>query len=340
MTTVVERVPGLVSVIIPVFNRTDQLGGAVHSVLVQDHRPVEILIVDDGSTDPDTAAALAMLANEHAHCLRVLRRDNGGPGLARETGRIAARGEFLQYLDSDDVLLPGKFSVQVAALRADPSANVAYGITRFRRADGTLATGPHKGTGERRAHMFPDFLNDRWWDTSTPLYRRSLCDSVGPWSMLRLQEDWEYDCRVASMGGRLAYSDVEVSETRDHGEHRLSRQTSPEQFRAALAMGACAHELVWQHALRAELEAHYPDAVSRYARSMFLLARQCGAAGLERESARLLDLATEAAVASGAGSKQVAVYRWVSRLVGLRGAGVLAAGIDRLRAAIPRHVAR
>lgn len=330
----------MVSVIVPVFNRPNQLAIAVTSAVRQRNCVVEVLIVDDGSTDGSTPSAAGALADQFRGLVTVHRIDNGGPGAAREAGRARARGEFIQYLDSDDVLLPGKFEVQVAALRANPEANVAYGITRHRRADGALDPGPHKGTGARRAHMFPDFLNDRWWDTSTPLYRRSLCDAVGSWSTLRLEEDWEYDCRVASLGGTLVYCDIEVSETRDHDDHRLSRQTSFDDARVKLAMRARAHELVWQHAQRAGLPACHADAVSRYARSMFLLARQCGASGLEQESARLLDLATEAAVAAGAASSQVSVYRWVSRLVGLRGAGVLADGLDRLRASIPRNVAR
>lgn len=108
--------PGLVSTIIPVFNRPVQLSEAVQSVLDQDYRPIEIIIVDDGSTDETLATAQA-LERSQADIVRVMSKTNGGPGLAREHGRQQAHGEFIQYLDSDDVLLPGKFSVQVAALR-------------------------------------------------------------------------------------------------------------------------------------------------------------------------------------------------------------------------------
>ena len=104
---------GLVSVVIPVHERPRLLADAVHSALAQDHRPLEIIIVDDGSRDatPDVAQSLA---RRHAPCVRVLRQARRGVAAARERGRCAARGEFVQYLDSDDLLLPGKLSRQVA----------------------------------------------------------------------------------------------------------------------------------------------------------------------------------------------------------------------------------
>ena len=72
-----------------------------------------------------------------------------------------------------------------------------------------------KRTGERISTMFPSFLQSRWWDTSTPLYRREVTDLAGPWLALRNEEDWEYDCRIASKRGRLHYCDTFVSDTRD-----------------------------------------------------------------------------------------------------------------------------
>ena len=97
-------VEGLVSTIIPVHNRPSLLREAVASVLAQTYRPIEIIIVDDGSTD-ETGREAEALAECHSE-VRAIHRENGGPGAARETGRLAARGEFIQYLDSDDLLLP------------------------------------------------------------------------------------------------------------------------------------------------------------------------------------------------------------------------------------------
>src|SRR5436305_2913060 len=98
----------LVSTVIPVYNRPDLLREAVACVVAQTHRPIEILVVDDGSTD-ETPAVAGQLAASYRDILRVIRKPNGGPGAAREAGRVAARGEFLQYLDSDDWIHPRKF---------------------------------------------------------------------------------------------------------------------------------------------------------------------------------------------------------------------------------------
>src|SRR4029079_14626008 len=106
-------IEGLVSTVIPVHNRPHLLREAVASVLAQTYRPIEIIIVDDGSTD-DTTSVADSLATERSGEIMVIHQGNTGPGLAREAGRQAARGEFIQYLDSDDILLPRKFELQVS----------------------------------------------------------------------------------------------------------------------------------------------------------------------------------------------------------------------------------
>src|SRR5215475_11301137 len=150
-------VEGLVSTVIPVHNRPLLLREAVESVLAQTYRPIEIVIVDDGSTD-DTAQSIAALAAGYPSIVRHLRIPNGGPGAAREAGRLMANGEFIQYLDSDDLLLPRKFEMQVGGLRAHPECGVAYGRTRVYRVGDPPSNLSCKRTGERIETIFPSFL--------------------------------------------------------------------------------------------------------------------------------------------------------------------------------------
>src|SRR5262245_17204344 len=217
-------IEGLVSTIIPVHNRPLLLREAVASVLAQTYRPIEIIIVDDGSTD-ETAGEAEALAKAHSD-VRAIHRSNGGPGAARETGRLAARGEFIQYLDSDDLLLPTKFELQVAGLRRCSDCGVSYGKTRFYTIGDRPTNAAYKRTGERIPTMFPSFLRSRWWSTSTALYRRTLTDEVGRWTDLRNEEDWEYDCRIASKGVRLCFCDAFVSDTRNTAGTHLSAEGS------------------------------------------------------------------------------------------------------------------
>lgn len=106
-----------VSVVIPTYNRARWLPETVESVLQQTCRPLEVLIVDDGSTD-DTEAVCAGFPEP----VRYLRQANAGVAAARNLGLRHARGEWIAFGDSDDLWEPGKLAVQLAALEASPSA--------------------------------------------------------------------------------------------------------------------------------------------------------------------------------------------------------------------------
>jgi glycosyltransferase involved in cell wall biosynthesis len=304
--------PGLVSTIIPVWNRARMLREAVGSVLAQTYRPIEVIIVDDGSTD-DTAAVADALAAEHAE-VRVIHQENAGVGAAREAGQLAARGEFIQYLDSDDLLAPRKVELQVAGLRAHPECGVSYGRMR----------GEH-GTGARFETMFPAMLRARIWPTGAALYRAELIERAGPWLRLVNEEDWEYDARIAAMGVRLHYVDDVVGEYRHEGQERLSgRGLDP----VVLRDRARAHVAIYGHARRAGIGNDAPE-MQHYARELFLLARQCGAAGLPEESRMLFDLAREAS--QDAARLQFRAYAAAARLFGWSLTGRIACLSDRLR---------
>ena len=318
----------LVSVIIPVHERPRLLVEAVASAVEQDHRPLEVIVVDDGSAD-ETSAVAAGLARRHAPLVQVLVQPRAGAAAARERGRRAARGDYVQYLDSDDLLLPGKLSAQVAGLEAHPECGASYGWTRRY----TLGERPRdvaiKRTGQIIDRMFPSFLEERWWSTSTPLFRRSVLDRAGPWADLRAEEDWEYDCRVAALGTRLHHVPRFVSDTRDHAGHQLNRDHG--QHPDWLRDRARAHRLIHGHARRGGVAPDGP-AMRHFVRALFALARQCGAAGLTAEADALLDLAWHAAPPGS--SLDIACYRAGTRLIGQRGAGRLARALDRVRAGL------
>lgn len=317
---------GLVSTIIPVFNRAAMLSEAANSVLAQTYRPIEIIIVDDGSTDA-TPLAAESLAAEHGDVIRVIRQPNAGPGVAREAGRQLAQGEFIQYLDSDDLLRPQRFEKLVAALREYPDASVAYGMTRYCDHTGNEIPATWKNPNQQQATMFPSFLKQRWWDTPSPLYRRTVTDAAGPWTRLRIEEDWEYDARIASLGTRLAFVPEVLVDIRMHAEAALSRGKALDPTR--LRDRAAAHALILSHAKRAGISPAAPE-MRHFARELFLLSRQCGAGGLEEESRTLFDLAREASGDQG-DRLQFRLYAQLGRILGWRRAGKLAVMSDRLR---------
>jgi glycosyltransferase involved in cell wall biosynthesis len=299
------------------------LRDAVASVLAQSWRPIEIIIVNDGSTD-DTAELANALAAMHPE-VTALHQLNAGPGAAWEAGRQRARGSYVQYLDSDDLLEPRKFELQVEGLARRPECGASYGWTRIRRPDGTAETKPFKRTGERIETMFPALLESRWWDTSTPLFRRSVTDRTGAWLDLRVEEDWEYDARTASFGTKLHYCEAWVSETRQLDPARISLRRG----RAVTADRARAHAMIYEHARRAGIGVEAPE-MRRFARELFLLARQCGAAGMPQQSEMLFKLSREASGA-GADRLQFRAYSALARVLGWSVVGRLACWSDRLR---------
>jgi glycosyltransferase involved in cell wall biosynthesis len=137
----------LVSTIIPVFNRAGVLREAVRSVLHQTYRPIEIIIIDDGSND-ETRCVIDELRTQNPIVIKSSHISNSGPGVAREVGRKTARGGYIQYLDSDDLLLPEKFTSQVAGLDNNPDCAISYCKTRYRNATGKVIDASWKRTGE------------------------------------------------------------------------------------------------------------------------------------------------------------------------------------------------
>ncbi|MBW4530487.1 MAG: glycosyltransferase [Aphanothece saxicola GSE-SYN-MK-01-06B] len=319
-------VPGLVSTIIPVHNRAALLREAVASVLAQDHRPIEIVIVDDGSSD-DTGAVADGLAAAHPALIRVIHQPNGGPGAARQRGLDHSRGEFVQFLDSDDLLLPGKFSAQVGALTRSAEARIAYGpsLEEDHSRHPVQRRGPMRATGTPLERLFPLLLLERWWTTSCPLYRRELLDRIGPWQPWINEEDWEYDGRAGAAGAPLVWVPDAVSVRRIHmGDDHLSDRGHLDPRK--LGDRARAQDSLLRSALAAGVDRRSPE-MARYSRSAFLLSRQCGAAGAEQASERLFQLARRTGAWQGRRQLEFVLYGLLAAVLGWGRAARLSMGV-------------
>src|SRR5207245_783782 len=132
--------PVSVSLVIATFNHARFLGAALDSALAQTLRRVEVIVVDDGSTD-DTPAVL----DRYADRVRVIRQPNRGLPAARNTGLAAARGTYVSFLDADDVAMPTKLAEQVAVLEAAPTVGWTYCDVLIE----TVATGSEMLVSER-----------------------------------------------------------------------------------------------------------------------------------------------------------------------------------------------
>jgi glycosyltransferase involved in cell wall biosynthesis len=226
-----DGVPGMVSVVVPTHNRARIVGAAIQSVLAQTYQNVEVIVVDDGSTD-DTRSVV----ERYGPRVRYLYQPNSGVSSARNLGFANARGEFIALLDSDDEFLPWKLEAQVRLLQAHPDVGMvwtdmtavnpdghvveqrhlrtfygAHALARIERVlEGTralqgiwaeapndVATAPtYKGD------LFSSMLLGNLVHTSTVVLRRDRLRIVGGFdtSLAHSGEDYEFHLRTCSHG--------------------------------------------------------------------------------------------------------------------------------------------
>jgi glycosyltransferase involved in cell wall biosynthesis len=208
----------LVSVIIPTYNRSADVTEAVRSVLGQTYPEVEVLVVDDGSTD-DTETALRPFAER----VRYFKQERSGPAAARNRAMLQARGKYLAFLDADDLWLPDKLKRQVALLDARPEVVLSYtDYTRgFRDAAARGSQLRHyalKGS----LRPFQDLFRENFIHTSTAMVRRDVLASTGVFDTdLSGSEDLDFWLRLARLGP-FAYLDEVLTLVRRQGDN-LSR---------------------------------------------------------------------------------------------------------------------
>lgn len=199
-------VQGLVTVIIPCFNYGRYLRQCVESLLRQSYRQWECIIVDDGSTD-DTPAICAELANTEPR-VHIFRQANAGLSAARNAGIRRAAGEFVQFLDADDLLQSEKLAAHAGYLRGHPAVDIVAGDAAFvdESAEGSpRAWTPRRVEGEGAAALHT-LVYENSLMVHCPLVRRRVFESVGMFDEnLRGHEDWEFWLRCALRGLRFAY---------------------------------------------------------------------------------------------------------------------------------------
>jgi len=190
-----------VSVIVPVYNAGEYLAEALDSVLAQDYDPVEVVVVDDGSTDGSAAIAAQ-------RPVRLIRRAHAGIASTRNAGVAAANGELIAFLDADDVWLPGTLALRVEHLIANPEL------------DYVLARIEIFGDGELKA---PSWLPADWASRPQPgmlptfVGRAALVAAIGGFDeAFVLGEDGDWLARLSDAGVRGESLDAVCARCRRH----------------------------------------------------------------------------------------------------------------------------
>lgn len=194
ITEIANLRPGFtpsISVVIPAYNRKEAALRAVNSVLAQSEKNVEVLLVDDGSTD-GTKEAFAQPPER----VRYLLKPNGGASSARNVGLRRARGEWIALLDSDDEWLPGKLERQLA-LGGDARASRHVHVN----TDGSRQDKPEDLPGR---NIFGDLYWKLSLKTSTLIFRRELLDKAGLFNeRFPISNDWDFFLRLARAAQRF-----------------------------------------------------------------------------------------------------------------------------------------
>ncbi|RYG26125.1 MAG: glycosyltransferase family 2 protein, partial [Burkholderiales bacterium] len=188
----------LVSVVVPCFNASAYIAATLRSVIAQQGVELEIIVVDDGSSDDS-----ATVVGREFPQVRLIRQLNAGVAKARNTGIQAARGDWIAFVDADDLWLPGKLAAQFAAMAQYPDCLMSYTAwqiwpsveaepsPQWLRDLQTHAGELHRWQGAT-GWLYPELLLDCVVWTSTVLVHRQVLDQTGPFdTSLRIGEDYD-----------------------------------------------------------------------------------------------------------------------------------------------------
>lgn len=200
----------VVSVIIPTYNTAKYIGHTIDSVLGQNYKDYEIIVVDDGSTD-NTKEVLEPYMEQ----IRYIRQKNSGRAGARNTGIRAARGKYIAFLDSDDLWTSGKLAKQVDIMEGNEKIDFLFGDKQRFSDDGTIIISSMFKQHHYDETFFGDplyvrdaykkLLETNFIPTGTVIMRRECFDRSGLFDETIYTEDYEFWLRIA-LFNKLAYS--------------------------------------------------------------------------------------------------------------------------------------
>jgi glycosyltransferase involved in cell wall biosynthesis len=234
----------IVSVVIPAYNARKWIGETLESVLSQSTVGTETIVIDDGSSD-----GTGDFVERNYSWVQLERTQNKGASAARNRGTELAQGEFIQYLDADDLLAPGAIAQRVAALQQSGS-DVAYSDWQelVEMEDGSFKRGKVVARTIESVHPDPQIaaFTDFWCPPAALLYRRGIVERIGCWNeRLPIIQDARFLLDAALHGGRFEHVSGVGAYYRVHTGASLSRRSAVAFVRDCLT-NAVEVELWWK----------------------------------------------------------------------------------------------
>jgi glycosyltransferase involved in cell wall biosynthesis len=182
-----------VSVVIPAYNSADRVKEAIESVLAQSYSNFEIIVVDDGSTD-NTERTLRYFGEQ----IRYFKQQNQGVSSARNAGIRNSRGEYVAFLDSDDIWASDKLAGQVPVLDGDPEVGLVYCDWSVMSGETVLRASYHKNLRPASGYVFNELIQRGFVLTSGVVVRRSCLEDVGCFdTTLTIAQDYDLWLRIS-----------------------------------------------------------------------------------------------------------------------------------------------
>jgi glycosyltransferase involved in cell wall biosynthesis len=243
----------LVSIVVPTFNRATLVLELLENLSQQTWKHLQIIVVDDGSTD-DTAARIENWKSSHRDVrLLYLKKAQGGASSARNVGLLHCNGEFIYFIDSDDLIFPHALENMINEIR---SSGIPFCVA-------TISTAGRDGVFQRLAKEYAPYLNKNvifrnGWATHGALFCRHVIRDAGPHNETLLgAEDLELRWRIISVSGQPANLEQTIGIQRFHDSGHLWQDISDEQKDEAL-MKAIRVYMQWS-----QKQKYHPESVSR-----------------------------------------------------------------------------
>lgn len=265
------------SVIVPTYNRAALIGPTLDSIFAQQHMEFEVIVIDDGSTDQTDA-----ILNQYRGKITILKQECGGPGAARNLGARHASGEYLAFLDSDDLWFPWTLRVYAEVIQSEAKpAFIAGRPAPFREEPALQLVTREKPEWLRFSDYFSSSSEWRWWGASSFVVRRDIFEMVGGFTSKWVNgEDADLAMRLGVAPG---FVQVLAPATFGYREHAASAMSQFEKTVAGI-----------QLKIHAEQAGAYPGGEARAGERLEILSRHarpvmfgCLRSGRQKEGWRL-----------------------------------------------------
>jgi glycosyltransferase involved in cell wall biosynthesis len=221
-------VPPLVSILIPAYNSEKWIQQAIESALAQTWETKEIIVVDDGSTDQ----TLRIAKRFESESVIITSQKNGGAASARNKAFTLSKGDFIQWLDADDLLSPEKISAQMKIALCEGTDlklySGPYGLFFYRANRARFIPNSLWQDLSPVEWLIINFSENVWMNPATWLVSRRLTDKAGPWNgELSRDDDGEYFARIVALSEGIRFVPEAKCFYRQSGFRQLSRNISP-----------------------------------------------------------------------------------------------------------------